>query len=280
LPRSQWQILRRLTGEDLNNTELLIEKLKKDKDEKTELVSTFIRGQLIQAFKNKLEPANDLSKLTEEDLVHGLNQVLADQSHPLYDEARFKKTNLSDATRALFKSKQKPEGEYLVVLNRWLMEETYPAFFKSGISCWGDWHLAVLQGSENTKLAEGVLNNLMNSAKISNRALRGAALPTVAEFYKIYEKTPCVLLPERSGSHQPNDIELPKKTYGALRNEIFSCAKSRSTIFDYRHCMLEFHGFIKQLLHKPEMKREEIGEELLKVFKRIRKLRDRELLLH
>ena len=44
--------------------------------------------------------------------------------------------------------------------------------------------------------------------------------------------------------------------------------------------MLEFHGFIEQLLHTPDMTQEDIGEKLLDVFKRIRALRDRELLLH
>lgn len=144
-----------------------------------------------------------------------------------------------------------------------------------GLSCWGDWHLAVLEGSENEKLAVAVLNNLMSSAKVTNRALRGAALPTVRDFYTIYKKTPCVLLPERSG-----DLTLPAKTFEDMQKEIFSCAKTRADIFDYRHCMLEFHGFIEQLLHNPSMEQNDVREKLVNVFKRIRNLRDRQLLLH
>jgi hypothetical protein len=146
-----------------------------------------------------------------------------------------------------------------------------------GISCWGDWHLAVLRGSENVKLAVGLLNNLMSSSKVSARALSGAALPSVEEFYKIYRSDPCVHLPERSG-----DFQMPTTTYGDVKEKYFPIARTRSAIFDYRHVMLEIHGFVVELVYNRHDRKspEQVSESLNEVFKRINALSERELLLH
>jgi hypothetical protein len=143
-----------------------------------------------------------------------------------------------------------------------------------GVSSWGEWHLAVLQGTENEKLAVDLINNLMSSQKISERALRCAGLPTVEEFYKIYRDTPAFRFPDRSGS-----IDLPKDTFQALRETLFRCARSRTTIFDYRHCMREIHGLIEYLHNTPQTDADTLGELVVETLARIRALRDRELLL-
>jgi len=146
-----------------------------------------------------------------------------------------------------------------------------------GISCWGDWHLAVLRGSENMKLAVGLVNNLMSSSKISTRALSGAAMPAVEEFYKIYKADPCVHLPERSG-----DFQMPRRTYGEVKDKFFPIARTRSKIFDYRHVMREIHGFVVELVYNRRDHRspEQVSKVLNDVFRRINALSERELLLH
>jgi hypothetical protein len=145
-----------------------------------------------------------------------------------------------------------------------------------GISCWGDWHLAMLRGSENQSLAVGLINNIMSSSKISTRALRGAALPSVQKFYEIYRESPCVHLPERSG-----DLTMPTKSYEYVESKLFPIAQTRSNIFDYRHCMLEIHGFVIELVHnRCPRTPEDVSKALISVFKEIKKLSGRELLLH
>ena len=52
-------------------------------------------------------------------------------------------------------------------------------------SCWGEWYLAIQRGSENVKLGVDLINNLMSSRKVSERALTGAGLPVLEQFYKI-----------------------------------------------------------------------------------------------
>jgi hypothetical protein len=141
------------------------------------------------------------------------------------------------------------------------------------VSCWGDWHLTVLQGSENDALAVELINNLMSSHKISDRALRGAALPTVEAFYEKYGNRPCMRL-SRPG------ITMPRMTYAQLRAEVFSVAKARSEVFDYRHCMRELHGLLEFIISTPEASAEELGKILVATLQSIQRLRDRELLLH
>ena len=146
-----------------------------------------------------------------------------------------------------------------------------------GISCWGDWHLAVLRGSENQKLAVGLLNNLMSSSKVATRALSGAALPAMEKFYDIYKLDPCIYLSERL-----DDFQMPATNYGQLQTDFFPIARTRSDIFDYRHVMREIHGFVVELVYcrHPRKTPEMISELLVTVFNRIEALSERELLSH
>ena len=112
------------------------------------------------------------------------------------------------------------------------------------ISCWGDWHFGIIRGSENVELGIEIINNLMSSQKIRDRALECASLPTVEEFYTLYGDQNCFNLPERV---QQNPDLLPRYSYNDLRRDLFVNAKSRSEIFDYERCMLEFHSLIRQI---------------------------------
>lgn len=107
------------------------------------------------------------------------------------------------------------------------------------ISCWGDWHLAMMNGSENIELGCDLINNIMSSDRVCERAFSNAAVPTVEAFYERYGDSLCFNQPKRK------DIELPNWTYNRLRNTLFIHAKSRSQIFDYHHCMRELHSVLE-----------------------------------
>ncbi len=279
LPQSFWQLHRDhlFKKEDFRDIQELIRRLIDDKDDNTKIASEYLRLKL-EELRWSLPDLKNLPKDYQETFTNVFNKLL---EKDFYVTAKFKNVKIPGEDRLLlrwmsrYRNSIQPKDR--IRLNRWLLEDTYPQLIKRsrGVSCWGEWHLAMLHGSENTTLAAELVNNLMSSSKISSRALRGAALPAVADFYRVYENSPCVLLQERSG-----EVQLPKMTYGELRNCVFSCAQSRSQIFDYRHCMHEFHGFLVDLIHNPEMNQTEVGKKLVDVLRRIGKLRDRELLLH
>lgn len=110
------------------------------------------------------------------------------------------------------------------------------------ISCWGDWHFAVMKGSENLNLGIDIINNLMNSNNITERAFSAAELPTVEFFYKLHGDTNCFNMEHVKSKH------LPHKTFKQLRNIYFRDAKSRTQIFDFRHTITEL-GAIFQFAH-------------------------------
>ncbi len=142
------------------------------------------------------------------------------------------------------------------------------------VACWGEWHLAVLAGSENEALAVELVNNLMSSRRICERASSCAALPTVEEFYTRYGDEPCLRLPERS------DIKLPQTTYNEMRKNIFRHAKSRNQIFDYHHCMRELHAVLSRIQKSPSEAKEKLGELVKEAMKRIERHQFHEMMLH
>lgn len=109
------------------------------------------------------------------------------------------------------------------------------------ISCWGDWHFCVLSGSENTRLGVDLINNLMSSEKVYQRAAANAALPSVEAFYKLYGDTNCFNVPQRA------DNLLPDMSYAEIRRQFFGTAQSRSQIFDFHHCMRELHSVLEYI---------------------------------
>lgn len=146
--------------------------------------------------------------------------------------------------------------------------------FVKPVSCWGEWHFAVLNGTENRALAIEMLNNLMSSTSICERASRGAAVPTVEEFYKRYKHIPCLTFPER------NDIKPLTFTYNDLRQRIFKCARSRSSIFDYRHCMREIHSVLTITQQNPLIPIKDLAAHVLDALERIASLRHHGGMMH
>ena len=108
-------------------------------------------------------------------------------------------------------------------------------------SCWGDWSLGLLAGSENRTLAIDLINNIMGSIKVISRAFSGVCVPTVTDFYNMFGDIPCVHLPKRT------DIALPALTYDEFRKTFFAHAKTRNDIYDFMHCAKIFHGQVEFL---------------------------------
>lgn len=108
-------------------------------------------------------------------------------------------------------------------------------------SCWGEWYLGVLKGTENMALAIDLINNIMSSQKICDSAFSCASVPTVEEFYKQYGDAKCFSIADR------DDTILPQLTYKDLKKTFMDGgkAKSRSDIFDYRHSIRELHSVLE-----------------------------------
>ena len=109
------------------------------------------------------------------------------------------------------------------------------------ISCWGDWHMAIFSGSENMELSIDLMNEIMASDRICERAYANASIPTVEEFYNQYGDNLCFNQPVRK------NIIPPKLKYEELREKLFKNAISRSQIFDYHHCIREFHSVMEYI---------------------------------
>lgn len=141
---------------------------------------------------------------------------------------------------------------------------TSPKDHKSHHSCWGEWYFACLKGSENTALAIDLINNLMSSRKVCERAFSCAALPTVETFYDMYGEVECFNIPERS------DIKLPKITFKELRDMLFKSARSRTEVFDYRHCIRYLHSVMEQVHDSPQISVEILGQRLVEALEKIK----------
>jgi KaiC/GvpD/RAD55 family RecA-like ATPase len=112
-----------------------------------------------------------------------------------------------------------------------------------GVASIGQWSFAIIDGSENEALGIDLINNLMGSQKITERASVCAAVPTINEFYRDYGNYPCVNIPDRK------DIKQPRMTYNKLKDMI-ETAKPRTDKYDYRHCAKIFHALIREIIAK------------------------------
>ena len=141
-------------------------------------------------------------------------------------------------------------------------------------SCWGEWYLAFLKGSENETLGVDLINNLKSSRKVCERAFSCAALPTVEEFYSFYGDIECFNIPKR------RDVSLPKITFSEVREYFFRTAKTRTEVFDYRHCMRHLHAILEMVHDFPErMSAQRLGQEVVAAVARIEELGTRGILL-
>ncbi|MHC4742772.1 MAG: RAD55 family ATPase [Planctomycetota bacterium] len=108
-------------------------------------------------------------------------------------------------------------------------------------SCWGDWSFALLAGSENESLAIDLINNMMSSTDITDRAFNCACIPTVEDFYEMYGESQCFDMAQRP------EIVMPKITFNELKNDYFANAKTRLDIYDYRHVARILHSRLETI---------------------------------
>ena len=88
-------------------------------------LSQYLRGQLSQETQRQLEEyasASLPSQSLQDALVSELNLLL--EGPLLFEQGRFAQVNLTAETRSLVA--QQPQGEYVIRLNRLLLEEAYP----------------------------------------------------------------------------------------------------------------------------------------------------------
>jgi len=148
--------------------------------------------------------------------------------------------------------------------------------------CLGEWHLGVLRGSENTALGIDLINNLMSSQKVAQRASQCAAVPTTEEFYTMYRQSRCLSMPDR------RDIQLPSLTWDELRTQFLSGSRSRTAVFDYRHSMREFHAVLEfvrtrateQPFPPVSPTDDELARQIAQALTRIQELAKKHVLLH
>jgi len=105
------------------------------------------------------------------------------------------------------------------------------------VPCLGEWHLVILDGSENVALGHDLINWMTTSQGTCDWAFRGAILPTAKDFYQLYGRTRCFRF-ERP--RQPLEA-LPDITFDGMRG-LAKNARLRSSIYDYRRCMRPVHG--------------------------------------
>jgi hypothetical protein len=130
-------------------------------------------------------------------------------------------------------------------------------------SCWGDWSLGLLAGSENRTLAIDLINNIMGSIKVISRAFSGACVPTVTAFYDMFGDNPCVHLPMRT------DVTMPGLTYNDFCDKFFKYARTRNDIYDFMHCAKIFYGQVEFLRRTKYAEEKVKNEDLIKRCRRI-----------
>ncbi|MHC4205016.1 MAG: RAD55 family ATPase [Planctomycetota bacterium] len=144
-------------------------------------------------------------------------------------------------------------------------------------SCWGEWSLGLLAGSENRTLAIDLINNIMGSIKVISRAFSGACVPTVTDFYDMFGDNPCVHLPKRT------DIALPTLTYDEFRKKFFAHAKTRNDIYDFMHCAKILYGqveFLRRTKYPEEqVKNEDLVRRCERIIDKIESLYDESILI-
>jgi hypothetical protein len=97
----------------------------------------------------------------------------------------------------------------------------------------GEWYLAIQRGSENLELGIDLINNLMTTRKMCERALSGAELPIFERFYTSYGDTMCF------GADQ---------TFSQLRQMFGHGARSRTEFANYRAVARLFYGALSAVV--------------------------------
>jgi hypothetical protein len=144
-------------------------------------------------------------------------------------------------------------------------------------STWGEWYLAVSSDTENTVLAEEIINNLMSQRRVIERAVYGAGLPPVLSFYKdntgskIGGSTPA----DSSGADDyrfgayGNSICFPTGlTFSQVRNLFFRNACSRTMLEDFTNIAPILRGTF-QAIFTTQMSDVEVEVLIFRTFREI-----------
>lgn len=135
-------------------------------------------------------------------------------------------------------------------------------------SCWGEWYLGVLKGTENMALAVDLINNIMSSQKICDSAFSCASIPTVEDFYTHYGDAKCFNIVDR------DEAILPKITYKDLKKTFMENGRvrSRTAIFDYRHSIRELHSVLEYVHNFKDFEPAELLAKIRSALERIKAL--------
>ena len=117
----------------------------------------------------------------------------------------------------------------------------------------GEWYLMIQNNSENIELGIDIINNLMTSRKVTERALSGVELPVIEKFYDLYGEAICF------GTN---------KTYNYLRKEFFPHAKSRAMFAQYRTVARVLYGALRAVVTNGSVNVERL---LIKAFEELDK---------
>jgi len=115
----------------------------------------------------------------------------------------------------------------------------------------GEWYLMIQKSTENIELGIDIINNLMTSRKITERALSGVEIPVVEKFYELYGHTKCY------GTN---------KTYNEVRSMFFRGAMSRTKFADYRTVARILFGALRAVVSNEKV---DVKGVLARAFKEI-----------
>lgn len=129
-----------------------------------------------------------------------------------------------------------------------------PIPYEKHHSAAGEWYLAIQKGSENVELGINLINNLMTARKVTERALSGAELPVMQQFYKHYGSSIC-----------PHTY----KSFDEIRQMFAVDARSRTEFHDFRKVARILNGPVSAIVTNPNLDVTKIRELLENAFQEI-----------
>ncbi|MGE0884538.1 MAG: extracellular solute-binding protein [Blastocatellales bacterium] len=115
----------------------------------------------------------------------------------------------------------------------------------------GEWYLVIQANSENVELGIDLINNLMSSRKVTERALAGVELPVMEKFYEAYGSVSCY------GTD---------KTFSEMRQMFAADARSRAEFDDYRKVGRVLYGVLQAVVTNQSVN---VRELLVDAFRRL-----------
>ncbi len=115
----------------------------------------------------------------------------------------------------------------------------------------GEWYLVIQANSENVELGIDLINNLMSSRKVTERALSGVELPILEKFYEAYGSVSCF------GTD---------KTFNQMREMFAADARSRTKFDEYRKVGRVLYGVLQAVVTNEAVNVEKL---LFEAFRRL-----------